>query len=281
MVPNGLFQKIYWHWKNFRVRDWRAYFGISILGFVSGLRLAQFDIRTPLLFLITSSLYLAFSFSINNSFDIKNDHEMSKNPIAYGLIRFGEGLFVSVLLALIGTLIVYLELDSISLCIYILLLALSFSYSAPPLRLKGVPVADLMSHGLFFGSLLFLYGASVGGNLLNPAAIMALPLFIHSATLNLRNHLDDFDEDKRAATRTTARWLGKPKALKGLHALIVVHWVVLGIVTLFFNFQFGILVNSIVSLIFIILRRHVGLFRATDICFSLIYASTLPYSVVM
>jgi len=275
-------QRIAVHYQNLRVRDWRAYFGIGSLGFLSGLgEVSEFDLRAPLLFLITSSLYLAFSFSINNCFDVRNDRGKGQNPIALGLIGFREGAFVSSILASIGILFTYLWLNPVSFYIYILLLVLSFTYSAPPLRLKGVPVADLISHGLFFGSLLFLYGASVGGDLLNPAVMIVLPLFIHSAALNLRNHLDDFDGDMMAATKTTALWLGRSRASKVLQALIAVHWIALGIVTLCFSLQFSILINSAALLIFLILRRYVGPIRATDVCFSLIYASTISYLVVL
>jgi len=285
MRSNGLFQQMGWYYQNFRVKDWRAYFGIGLLGFVLGLEeLTQFDHRVFLLFITTSSLYLAFSFSINNCFDVKNDvkeHKMNKNPVASGLIGFKEGVFVSVLTASIGMLMACLWLNFLSSCIYTILLLLSLGYSAPPLRLKSVPVADLMSHGLFFGSLLFLYGASAVGNL-NPYVIaLAFPLFIHSVALNLRNHLDDFDEDMLSKTKTTACWLGRPSSVKILNRLLVIHWVVLSIITLCVNPLFGILVNSVVPLIFLGLKKYVSSVRATDVCVSLIYMSTIAYLVVL
>ncbi len=257
---------------------------MSILGFVSGLGgLTQFDHRVFLLFITTSSLYLAFSFSINNCFDVRNDVKKhnNKNPIASGLVGFKEGVFVSVLIASIGMLVTYLWLNFLSFCIYTILLLLSLGYSAPPLRLKSVPVADLISHGLFFGSLLFLYGASVAGNL-NPYVIaLALSLFVHSAALNLRNHLEDLDEDMLSRTKTTACWLGKPRSAKILNKLLVIHWVVLGIITICVNPLFGILVNSVTSLIFLVLKKYVPPVRATDVCISLIYTSTIAFLAVL
>ncbi len=283
---NNLFQQMRWHCQNFRVRDWRAYFGIGLLGFIIGLEEpTQFDYRVFLLFVITSSLYLAFSFSINNCFDIKNDiikeHKMNKNPVASGLIGFKESVFVSVLTASIGTLIACLCLNFLSLCIYAVLLLLSLSYSTPPLRLKSVPVADLVSHGLFFGSLLFLYGASVAGNLNQYVVALAFSLFIHSVALNLRNHLDDFNEDMLSKTKTTACWLGRHNSVKILNKLLVIHWAVLSIITLCVNPLFGILVNSVAPLIFFGLKKYTSLVRATDVCVSLVYTSTIGYLVVL
>jgi len=206
---------------------------------------------------------------------------MNKNPVASGLIGFKEGVFVSVLIAAIGLLIACLRLNPLSSCIYVILLLLSLGYSAPPLRLKGVAVADLTSHGLFFGSLLFLYGASVVGNLNHFVIAIALSLFIQSAALDLRNHLDDFDEDVLSRTKTTVCWLGKPRAVKMLNRLLVVHWVMLGTITICVDPLYGILINGVASFIFLVLKRYVSSVRATDVCFSLVYVSTVAYLVIM
>ena len=130
MFNNG-FQHINSHYKNFRVFEWRAYLGLAVLGFISAINIAYFDYVMLFIFLITTSLYLAFSFSINNCFDIKSDikeHKTSKNPVAAGLIKMREAIIVSVSTALVGIFIAYLWLNPVSFYIYILLIILSYLF---------------------------------------------------------------------------------------------------------------------------------------------------------
>ena len=58
----------------YRVKNWRAYFSLGILGFVIAQGFSS-PILDIILFLIISILLLAFGFSVNNFFDVKEDKE--------------------------------------------------------------------------------------------------------------------------------------------------------------------------------------------------------------
>ncbi|RLG35164.1 4-hydroxybenzoate polyprenyltransferase [Methanosarcinales archaeon] len=217
------------HYQNFRVIDWRTYIAMALFGYIiAGGVAVIFDL--PTLFLVlTTSLYLAFAFSVNNCFDLKEDIESGKknNPIAVGLIGFREALIISLSTAVLGGVISYIYFGGIASVIFILLLILAFAYSAPPLRLKAHPPFDTISHGLFFGSLLFLYGYAILAAPSSVVLLIALSIFVYSITIELKNHINDYESDLAAGTITTACWLGIERTkqlflvLHGLHFLIL------------------------------------------------------------
>ena len=60
--------------KYYRIKDWRAYFALGVFGFVIA-KGFLFSILDIVLFLIIGILLLAFGFSVNNFFDVKEDRE--------------------------------------------------------------------------------------------------------------------------------------------------------------------------------------------------------------
>jgi 4-hydroxybenzoate polyprenyltransferase len=78
-----------------------------------------------------------------------------------------------------------------------MLVFLGGAYSVPPLRFKSIPLVDIITHGLFFGTLLYLYGALVAGGPSAQTMIVGVSIFIYSITLELRNHLDDFQDPEK------------------------------------------------------------------------------------
>lgn len=167
-------------------------------------------------FLVIISLYLGFSFSINNCFDIKEDMigMKRKNPVAMGELDQEKGIIFSLSLMLAGMFLALLRgLDVFMF--YSILVFLSFSYSSPPFRLKSKPFLDLVSHGLFFGALIFLFPSfffSRQVSLLH--ALVAISIFYFSIILELRNLIEDFEHDKKAGLRTTACLLGLDRSKK-------------------------------------------------------------------
>lgn len=223
------FQRSLPYYYNLRVGDWAAYFGMAFLGFggrIGSTPLSYF-INDGLKFAITIALYLAFTFSINNYFDVSSDLQgpkMEKNPIALGRLGFREGLAQSISLAIVGLSLAYLWFGGIHFILYSILVFLGGAYSAPPLRFKSRPLADIISHGLFGGVLLYLYGASITGYFTTLTIIVGTSLFIHSITLELQNHLDDFQADFITGTKTTACWIGYTNVKKLLRFLLYSHW---------------------------------------------------------
>ncbi len=185
----------------------RAYIAIALFGFLLGE-----DHSLILPFAVSTLLYISFAFAINNCFDIETDSKnRSKcNPLVNGSITLKGGLLSSVTFALIGIITASI-LPLKAFVIYLLSTFLALVYSAPP-RLKTRPPFDLVSHGLFFGVLPFLFGLySSNGSIDNYYPLLG-SLFFYSCFLEMRNHIRDYSSDLTSNTITSAIVLGKRNA---------------------------------------------------------------------
>jgi len=195
--------------KMLRIRNWLGYFLITTLGYIIFTKLNAY-ISETIFFYVLVCLYLGFSFSINNCFNIKEDTLKRKknNPVAMREIEQKEGMIFSLLLVLLGIFLSFLRGLNV-FYFFSLLIFLSFSYSSPPFRLKSKPFFDLISHGLFFGSLLFLFPSVFFSKRIEIFhAIIAISIFYFSIILELRNHIEDYKSDKKAGLKTTVCVLG-------------------------------------------------------------------------
>jgi len=191
--------------KFYRIKDWRAYFSLGIFGFIiaKGFLFPLLDI---ILFLIISILLLAFGFSVNNFFDIKEDKEkgekvdlLAQNKKNF-LLSISPGILALSLSIFFG----------VKVFLFVLVAGLiGFFYSAPPLRMKSKPFLDLISHGFFAGALIFIFPFLIfSSELTFSHYLIALSIFYLSAMLELRNHWEDYQSDFRAGLQTTACFLG-------------------------------------------------------------------------
>lgn len=282
ILPSYLSSRLVVYIRNYRVLDWRAYVGMATFGFAQGLGVfvAQDSIHVFLRFMATVFLYLAFSFSINNCFDAGCDalreEKLAKNPLAAGLVGFREGLALSLCAAIAGLSLVYLWFGG-CLLTYLSLTLLAGAYSMPPLRLKSVPLVDLVSHGLFFGALLYLYGygASASGGLGPEAVLMGASTFIYSTTLELRNHLDDLQTDISSGERTTACWLGHRRSVGLLKTLLLFHWMFLAGVSFAVRASFVVPFIAIAALIGSKRLKLSRYLRLADACTCAVYLAFL------
>lgn len=191
--------------KYYRAKDWRAYFALGLFGFFIS-RGFLFSLLDILLFFTIGILLLAFGFSINNFFDIREDREKGqvKNLLIQNkrnfFFSFSPGILALFLSAYFGK----------EVFLFILIAGLiGFFYSAPPLRMKSRPFLDLISHGLFAGALIFLFPVLVfAPQLTSFHYLVALSVFYLSATIEMRNHLEDYQSDLRASLKTTVCFLG-------------------------------------------------------------------------
>ena len=255
-----------------RIRDWLGYFLIAILGYVIFTELDTYILET-ILFCGLISLYLGFSFSINNCFDIKEDlMEMKKNnPIAMGELNQMEGIIFSLSLALIGIFLALLRGLNVFL-FYSILVFLSFSYSSPPFRLKSKPLLDLISHGLFFGSLLFLFPSVFFFkeiSFLN--VLIATSIFHFSMILELRNGIEDYEGDRKAGLRTTACTLGLSKSKEITYFLSLLFSLTLFPVYYIISNYILLLLFSIMTVIFYLVFYNVRSYRVLDIYANISY----------
>ena len=240
------------YFKLLRIKDWRGYFLIATLGFVIS-KGFLFPVRDIIIFYALSFLLLAFGFSINDCFDTKEDRldKDKKNPIALKKISFRSGLIFSILLAVLGlALSTIFGMKVFLFCLVSILIG--FFYSSPPLRMKSRPWFDLISHGLFAGALLFLIPVLIFSKELTKFHyLIALSIFYFSVTLELRNHIEDYEIDKEAGLNTTVVFLGREKSEKLLRYLAVFY--PLTLFPIFFFYQQFFLLFSILTVIFLFL----------------------------
>ncbi len=196
--------------RNTRIADGRSFIGMGVLGLLMNVRNLP-DFKSIPLILISLLLYVAYAFSINNCFDVDTDilnpRKRDKNPIASGELSFRAGAVFSAALAISGILLASL-LGRGELIIYVSMVFLATLYSAPP-RLKARPVLDVVSHGMFFGMMPFIYGAYSDGVLSRYELAISLAILIYSFALELRNHLEDYESDLAAGLRTTPILIGR------------------------------------------------------------------------
>lgn len=191
--------------KYYRAKDWRAYFFLGLFGFIiaKGFLFPLLDIA---LFFIIGILLLAFGFSVNNFFDIKEDKEKgeAKNLLIQNKRNFLFSISPGILALLLS---IYF---GAKIFLFILVAGLiGFFYSAPPLRIKSKPFLDLISHGFFAGALIFIFPVLIFSPKLTLFHyLIAFSIFYLSATFEMRNHLEDYQSDLRAGLKTTVCLLG-------------------------------------------------------------------------
>lgn len=228
--------------KNTRILDGKSFVGIGLLGMLVSFKNNP-DVFGALLFVVSIVLYVAYAFAINNCFDVDTDslnpQKKHKNPIASGELSFEAGFFTSLAMILFGGMLAYF-MSRPAFIIYAIMAVLATLYSAPP-RLKSIPIADIFSHGLFFGALPFIYGAYFDGILSKAEMLVSVSLFMYSLAMELRNHLEDFESDQRAKLKTTPILLGKNNSEKLVNIFSVTSLVIL-LNSLYYPFgMFGIL----------------------------------------
>ena len=196
------------------MKGWYAYFLIALLGVIVSGGLYSQGINVIIFFAMISA-YLGFSFAINDSYDAEEDrlNQSKNNPVAIGEIEQNKAVVFSLILALAGV-VLSTWFGPIIFIFYLTLVLLSLSYSVPPLRLKSRYPFDIISHGLYFGSFILLLPVFIFGSLNLELMLLAISVFWLSATIELHNHIRDYECDLKAGLRTTACVLGLDKSEK-------------------------------------------------------------------
>lgn len=207
-----------------RAKDWRGYFLIASFGFVIS-KGFLFSLKDIVAFYAIIILLFGFGFSVNDCFDTKEDKLVKdkKNPVALQKISLKNALIFSMLLAILA-----LALSSLfGTKVFLLCLGstlLGFFYSSPPLRIKSRPWLDLLSHGLFAGVFIFLIPLLIFAKELTLVHyLIGFSIFYFSIILELRNHIEDYETDKKANLKTTVCIFGLEKSEKLLQYLAVLY----------------------------------------------------------
>jgi len=240
-----------------RAKEWRGYFLIATFGFILG-RGFLFPPEDIILFFIMISLYLGFAFSINDCFDTKEDKldRQKKNLIVSQKISFRTALTFSIFLAVLGlALSAFFGLKVFLFCLITILFA--FLYSAPPLRMKSRPLLDLVSHGLFAGALIFLIPLLIfSKDLTLFHYLIAISIFYFSIILELRNHVEDYETDKKAGLKTTVCSLGLERSEQLLRYLAILYPLTLFPILLLVSWQYLLpfLISTLIFFFFFLFK---------------------------
>ena len=201
------------------VLNWLA---ISFFGFLLGI--TSFDITSIIfpffMFVISTFFILAFTFAVNNYYDIDTDKENPRratlNAIASGVITKHTGKIFNLIFIIIPLVLTFIYAWTVFVFCAALIVWM-WMYSAPPLRFKSRPGVDLLWHFIAFLALV-LWGSYIAGsvNLINIIAAVSIGLFGCFAQID--NHIQDYLFDKASGAKTFAVWIGLPSAH---HSLIV------------------------------------------------------------
>ena len=164
------------------------------------------------------SLATASIFVLNQYFDRKEDREnlfKSSMPIASEQIAPRMALIFSLLL--IGICLVLVVLVDINLLsLFIIYLMFGTAYSAPPLRLKSIPVVDFTVSGIGAGFMPFLMGLELTSNLgPDVLSIMlgAVPLVLIHCGGHIVQAVGDYEVDRRMRVQTFVVRYGRKKGV--------------------------------------------------------------------
>lgn len=192
---------------------WREYYGIVIFLSLLGVLFAgDISVITVVDVLLANILSAAFAFMINDVEDWKDDiqdpKKKNRNPISAGRISVRLGTLVSYVVAAMS-LGLYAVSGMTSFWLGSLGLLLGYLYSLKLVRLKSIPVLDVLSHGFFLGVVYFITMALADGYVGSMASVAVLAILIFSISVlgDLVNEVRDFVVDKKTGITNTVQLL--------------------------------------------------------------------------
>ena len=150
----------------------------------------------------------AFAFAINDIEDADDDAydkaKVNRNPISAKRLGRVEAWIFTWLLAGFSLWLAW-PLGRAVILLTTLGLVLGFHYSYRGVRLKSMPVIDLVAHGTFLGLIQILIPLSAFGAVLSSLAILAaICTFATSVLGDLKNEIRDYAVDRRTHIHNTA-----------------------------------------------------------------------------
>jgi 4-hydroxybenzoate polyprenyltransferase len=159
---------------------------------------------------------------INDVEDYKEDAEDPKkklrNPVSNGTLTRKEGLLVSnitLAISLLLYLIISIQINSMSVFIAgLATLIISFLYSWRKVRLKAIPVIDVITHMYMLSGSIFVTSYLTFNPIFNTTAWAGLiSVMFVSGYGQLDNEIRDFVVDKKTGIKTIATVIGKKQAI--------------------------------------------------------------------
>jgi 4-hydroxybenzoate polyprenyltransferase len=196
---------------------------------------AGLDWRLPAI-LVVNMLAAGAGFVVNEVEDAPADalHPLKRrrNPVAAGRLSRRAGLAVAAAFQGVALLLSAL-LGPAVLAVSLVSAVLGWAYSWRSIRLKAMPVVDLLEHSWgLAGQQFALTYLALGGNAWNVVWPVLVALMLVSMYGQFYNELHDIETDRRAGIRTTAvaigarpsRWLMYALLTAGLSLFVLACW---------------------------------------------------------
>ena len=226
---------------------------LTILGALLAVRMNDHATLDWRLFLVLGANLIGVTcgFMINDIEDAPDDAQdperIHRNPIASGQVSARLGYTVYWMLVAMA-LLLYIFTDMTLLVISLIMFLLSHSYSWRPVRLKALPIVDIVSHSLLLGGFITLAGYLAYDK--NPGSawwIIASTAF-GSVYGQFYNQLRDYDSDKEAGLHNTSIVLGKKRAKQVMYASIILALVCFVIAVLVQLFPVGLGIAALLGI---------------------------------
>jgi 4-hydroxybenzoate polyprenyltransferase len=166
--------------------------------------------------LFAFSLATASIFILNQYFDRKEDQEntfKSNLPVASGRMAPQTALIFSLsLIILCLVLVILVDINLLSL--FLIYFVFGTAYSAPPFRLKTVPVVDFAVSGVGAGFMPFLMGLELTDKLsydISSVMLGVVPLVLIHCGGHIIQAIGDYEVDRKMGVRTFVVRYGKKK----------------------------------------------------------------------
>ena len=197
-----------------RLTRYKEYLCFVVVTTLLGAGAAQGNLGWKLLgVLVANWLAVGFSFMINDVEDAEDDcltpGKAMRNPVSAKELSKTEGVIAAMTVGIAAG-ILYASLGIKTMLAGWFCLGLGYLYSWKKVRLKAVPVLDVISHGFMLAGLQLL--AAVYAFEPIPVSSWLWPL-IFVATISmygqLFNEVRDFEGDRKAGVTHTANFIGK------------------------------------------------------------------------
>jgi 4-hydroxybenzoate polyprenyltransferase len=268
------------------VMNWLAISFFGLLLGISSLDITRYII--PLLFFAISTFFiLAFTFSINNYYDVDTDREnprrITLNAMASGKISKQTGMLLNIIFIVIPLILSLFYTPEVFLFCAFLIIWM-WTYSALPLRLKGRPGLDILWHFIALLALV-LWGSYIAGTISLINILVAVSFGVFGCFAQIDNHIQDYPFDKASGSKTFVVWIGLHKATIALQISFILYLLsLLPLIVLFSLYSsFTILIvcaGIVLSLIIIKIKKNTGtpaLYHIINIFGWSVYISCLLY----
>lgn len=173
----------------------------------------QIPLSTLILATLISLSIQAYAFIINDCEDAEDDamdpKKAERNPVSSGFISNREGILILQLTSFPAAILAYIISGLPGFFLVVLALLAGHLYSWKRVRLKSMPIIDLVSHAFMLAMYAPIYYLLLPGAVITIGSILIIyGLGFFSAGGALYNQLRDYEVDQKSRLNNTTNLLG-------------------------------------------------------------------------